>query len=192
MAANANTFTKNTPRISVTTGSFTIVRTECSGSQRSDRVSCVSDSFSAIAVQTALTIASPAATNAGSPRPNPSRIPPSAGPTTNPSPMAAPSMPIAFARYSGVVTSAAYACATGTVDAMIPEKMRAANKTNRLSASPKITRPIAAPVSPMISTGLRPIRSDTLPQIGEKMNCMIEYEANRSPITDAVAPYVSA
>jgi hypothetical protein len=37
------------------------------------------------------------------------------------------------------------------------------------------------------STGLRPYLSDIFPRIGEKMSCIIEYEAKRKPTVRGVA-----
>jgi hypothetical protein len=53
-----------------------------------------------------------------------------------PSPNAAPTRPIPFARFSGVVTSAMYACAVGMFAPAMPAAMRAANSTAIDCASP--------------------------------------------------------
>src|SRR5580704_8428124 len=48
-------------------------------------------------------------------------------------------------------------------------------------ARPKIAYETIEPARPMIKIGRRPTRSDTRPQIGEKMNCMAENEAISMP-----------
>jgi len=84
---------------------------------------------------------SPAATKAGVARSalaglSPARSPPSAGPMIKPSPNAAPISPIPLARFSGVVTSAIYACAAAMLPAQMPERLRAANSIHSASAAP--------------------------------------------------------
>jgi hypothetical protein len=50
-----------------------------------------------------------------------------AGPKINPRPKAAPTRPMPFARFSGVVESAMNACAAGMFAPAIPAKILAAN-----------------------------------------------------------------
>ena len=64
-------------------------------------------------------------------------MPPSAGPTVNARPNAAPIIPMARERCSGGVVSARAAWATFTVAPRLPERMRARNSTARLAARPK-------------------------------------------------------
>ena len=47
---------------------------------------------------------------------------------------------------------------------------------------------MAVPNSEMISTGLRPIRSDSRPHTGANTNWASEYDATSRPVTVAVAP----
>ena len=63
------------------------------------------------------------------------RRPPAAGPTTKPSPKAAPIMPNPAARFSGGVTSAMYAPAVLMLAAVIPEITRPANSHPTVGAS---------------------------------------------------------
>ena len=46
----------------------------------------------------------------------------------------------------------------------------------------------AAPAVLINRIGRRPYRSDSLPQIGEKMNCIAENEAMMTPMTKPCAP----
>ncbi len=51
---------------------------------------------------------------------------------------------------------------------------------------------MANPNIPIIMTGFRPIRSETLPHIGAKSNCINEYTAINKPSSAGDAPISSA
>jgi len=97
------------------------------------------------------------------------------GPKIIPRPMAAPSIPTPRARFSGVVVSAMKAIAVGSVaDEITPASARIAMNWNRFCDRPCAVNERANPAMPIRSTGLRPIRSETRPHIGAKMNCITE------------------
>ena len=108
--------------------------------------------------------------------------PPITGPSTNPSPNAAPIIPITPARFSGAVISARYACAVEKLAPQIPVTTRAVNNNARLSfpfmlstgfsACAMIRYPSMLPTRLAMITGLLPIRSDHRPSTGEKKNCI--------------------
>ena len=62
-----------------------------------------------------------------------------AGPKMKPSPNAAPTRPMPFARFSGVVMSAMYACAVGMLPPAMPPRIRAAKISASESASASAT-----------------------------------------------------
>ncbi len=100
--------------------------------------------------------------------------PPIAGPSTNPSPNAAPMTPIPFARSSDVVTSATNARAIAMFAVAAPAKRRDASNTTNVPARPY--RRNAADVMKIetSSTGRRPSRSESRPHSGAKRNCIAE------------------
>ncbi len=55
-------------------------------------------------------------------------------------------------------------------------------------ARPSIAQPIVAPIWLMMSTALRPMRSEMLPQTGEETNCESENVAISRPTTEAETP----
>src|SRR5262249_11374824 len=63
------------------------------------------------------------------------RNPPIAGPSTQPTPQAAPNSPKLAARISGGVTAAMYAYAVGMLEAVIPETIRPAKSHCHVGAS---------------------------------------------------------
>ena len=69
-----------------------------------------------------------------------------------------------------------------------PSKMRAANTIGRLFAKPISTKPANVPSCEMTSSGLRPKRSDSLPNTGAPISCIAEYDAVKSPIASGLAP----
>ncbi|CAB4573141.1 unannotated protein [freshwater metagenome] len=70
--------------------------------------------------------------------------------------------------------------------------MRPRNNTHSAPAAPVTNEPIAVPSNEMRMTGLRPMRSDNRPRIGEKTNWANENEANSNPTSSPLAPYLSA
>ncbi len=91
-----------------------------------------------------------------------------------PTPMAAPIIPIPPPRSRSDVLSPMYAIAVGRVaEERILARTRAAISIHNSIEKPNSNCAKALPNTPIIKTGLRPIRSDTPPQIGEKMNCKI-------------------
>ena len=85
-----------------------------------------------------------------------------------------------------------YACAVGMLAPAMPPMMRATNSSGSdvASASPRYDR--HDPISPTRMIGLRPIRSDQRPQIGENRNCISEKLVPSRPIVNADAPNDSA
>jgi len=69
-----------------------------------------------------------------------------------------------------------------------PSTIRATKTQKILPAKASIAHPIVAPIWLMISTHLRPMRSDTLPQIGPDTNWHSENVENRMPTTKGLAP----
>src|SRR5690606_34278244 len=93
------------------------------------------------------------------------------GPIIKPAPLAAPNRAKAEARSAGVVISAAKACAVGMVAAdNRPPSARLAMNNSMLGANPIMVNDRLKPKMPKIRTGLRPYRSDTLPQNGADIN----------------------
>ncbi len=73
-----------------------------------------------------------------------------------PTPMAAPTVPSAFARFSGALISDAYANAAEIFPAMKPASMRDASSHHRLSAKPSIAYDTHAPARLDMRIGRRP------------------------------------
>jgi hypothetical protein len=97
------------------------------------------------------------------------------GPSVKPSPKALPmTMPMPRARSSGGVMSAMYACATARFAVAMPLKTRAASSIGSVVAAPSNAIPAAVAAMLHSSTGRRPTRSDSRPQIGMNRNCMTE------------------
>src|SRR5688572_26558869 len=120
------------------------------------------------------------------------RTPPIAGPKINPSPNAAPTIPMPRARFSAVVISATYACAVGIFAPAIPPTIRAAKISANELARASERYEMHEPSSPIRMMGRRPIRSDQRPQIGANTNCISEYTVLSMPTVNAFAPYDSA
>ena len=59
----------------------------------------------------------------------------------------------------------------------MPLQMRATNSQIKVGAKPSIAIPIAEAAMLQSSTGRRPTRSESRPQIGMKRNCMMEKTA---------------
>ena len=92
---------------------------------------------------------------------------PTAGPKLTPSPIAAPTRPMAGLRRSGSVTSATYAKIAGMAAAENrPPRTRAPSSSPKVSPSPNSTKLAAKPKSPTTIASLRPLRSETRPQNG--------------------------
>jgi hypothetical protein len=66
--------------------------------------------------------------------------------------------------------------------------MRAANRSQRLSAIASTTKLTAVPTRLPMSTGRRPQRSDQAPSTGAAISCAAENDANSSPMTNGEAP----
>src|SRR4051812_25344808 len=104
-----------------------------------------------------------------------------AGPSTNPTPNAAPRSPSNRGRSSGGATSVTAPCAT---DPLAPETPSTTPPTNSIQpdvAAPVMTLPTAVPNNDSRMTGRRPIRSESRPSTGEQTNCANEYEATTKP-----------
>ena len=97
-------------------------------------------------------------------RSQPAVSPPKAGPSTKPSPMPAPIMPMPFARSLPSVTSATMAVAVDTLPAMIPPSRRERISTEKGPAKNHMTYERAVPARVRSSTGRRPCRSLRRPQ----------------------------
>ena len=82
--------------------------------------------------------------------------------------------PIPLARSSGAVTSATKARAMAMLAVAAPAKRREASSTAKLPARPYTRKARAVAKIEASSTGRRPIRSESRPQIGAKTNCMAE------------------
>ena len=107
--------------------------------------------------------------------------PPRNGPMVNPSPNAAPIRPIRVASCCGELTSPMYARATAMFPLNTPARKRAMRAMIKVLASPNIVKNTVLPTSPIMRTGLRPIRSERAPHIGENRNCAAEYEVIKRP-----------
>ena len=116
---------------------------------------------------------------------------PSTGPKMNPNPNAMPMSPIRLERSSGSETSAMYALATERFAPQTPAAIREAS-SSQMEPAPQAKAntvyEIQAPVVLMSNTGRRPMRSDSRPHIGAKMNCISEYEATMQPAIRPDAP----
>ena len=113
---------------------------------------------------------------------------PMAGPATKPTPKAAPSRPSRWARSEGAATSVTAAWATDTDAPEAPSMIRPSSSTQTAPARPVTSEATAVPAIDNTSTGLRPMRSDTRPQMGENTNWAAE-KAVISPVAvTAVAP----
>ena len=97
-----------------------------------------------------------------------------------------------LARFSGVVVSAMNACAVGMVAPMMPANDRDTKSSASVFASPKPRYDTNDPKRPIRMTGRRPMRSDSRPHIGAKMNCISEKEVPSRPTVSAVPPKCSA
>src|SRR5690606_30759828 len=95
-------------------------------------------------------------------------MPPIIGPTMNPIPTDAPTLPIARARSAGGVESAKYACATLIVAPEPPSSNRDSSSNHQFPATANSAYDAALPARPSISTGRRPKRSLTRTQNGEQ------------------------
>jgi hypothetical protein len=136
---------------------------------------------------------SAAATKAGSVPSRPSRgkrdsSPPMNGPRMKPSPNEMPMIAIPRERRSGVVTSAMYAWATAMLAVAMPLNARAASTSGSVGANPSRSIPTDDAKMLQSSTGRRPTRSDSRPQIGMKTNCMMEKIAPGMVATKSPAP----
>ena len=98
------------------------------------------------------------------------RTPPKKGPIMNPSPKAAPIIPILLATCSGSLISPIYALATAIFPFPAPDKKRAIIAISRLFESPKTIKKIEFEIKPNISIGLLPNLSLKVPKIGVNMN----------------------
>src|SRR5205085_12404309 len=94
------------------------------------------------------------------------KIDPKAGPITAPALVAAESQPSPFARSSGLLVSATYACSTPTVPPPRPCTTRERSRIQIVPASPKTTYATAEISKPEMTAGRRPKRSETLPHVG--------------------------
>ena len=104
-----------------------------------------------------------------------------AGPSTKPTPNAAPSMPTRGGRRSGSAMSATAAWATARLAPLAPSITRPRNSTHRAPAAPVTKLPMAVPTSEMMMTGLRPMRSDRRPSSGAHTSWARENVANSQP-----------
>ena len=57
------------------------------------------------------------------------------------------------------------------------------NNIQSVVAKPRIKNPMPVPIIERSKTGLRPYLSDSLPRMGEKTNCMMEYDAKNNLLT---------
>lgn len=98
------------------------------------------------------------------------------GPSTNPSPKAAPISAKFFALFSGVDMSAIDDCATEMLPPVIPSTIREAKSIKIFACkipTMNITLEIKVPIKLIASNGLLPNRSDNCPMIGAARNCAI-------------------
>ena len=111
-----------------------------------------------------------------------------------PSPKAAPINPIRLAIKLGSEISPINAFATAILALNAPARNLAIKAIHSDEDKPKMVKNTVFPTRPAIKTGLRPIRSESAPQNGEKMNCAAEYPAiiraiqnpiSTTPSTDA-------
>ena len=115
-----------------------------------------------------------------------------AGPSTKPTPNAAPSIPINRGRSASGARSATAAWATDRLPPEAPSMMRPANSSHRTPAAPVTKLPTAVPTSEMTITGLRPMRSDNRPSNGAHSSWASENDAKRNPTVRPEAPKRSA
>ena len=166
--------------IAGTSGIFSVSRIIPNGlncrnrSRSSARASTGSVSGKNIATKPAVTNDNPAAAHTGVINPNSASIELIAGPSVNPSPNAAPTIPYAFARSFGGVMSARYACAVEIFPPVAPAKIRLRYNTGNDPASANTTYPTAEPSTLINSTGRRPTRSEIAPRHGVARNCAAE------------------
>jgi hypothetical protein len=80
-----------------------------------------------------------------------------------------------------------YACAVEILPPVIPSRILPRNNIQIVVANPSIRKPIPVPIIDRKRTGLRPCLSESRPRIGEKISCMIEYDAKRNPTVRGVA-----
>ena len=104
-----------------------------------------------------------------------------AGPTTNPTPYAAPRSPKTRMRSSGPTMSVADAWATATLPPDAPSRTRATMSSHNEPATPVRRLAAAVPASDTMSRGLRPTRSDSRPSNGALTNCAAENAAEEEP-----------
>ncbi len=102
------------------------------------------------------------------------RTPPTGGPRTRPRPNAIPMRAMPFDRFFSSVESATYACAVEMLAAATPQTIREAKNMATLDAKANVQNPRTFPRRLAMITGLRPIRSESRPQSGEKRNCISE------------------
>src|SRR5689334_21548755 len=96
----------------------------------------------------------------------PASSPPIAGPHMKPTPIAAPTVPSAFARFSRVLMSDPYANAAEMMPAMNPASMRDTSNHQSAQAKPSIAYDTHAPDRLVMRMGRRPHRSLSRPQNG--------------------------
>src|SRR6185437_11230786 len=70
----------------------------------------------------------------------------------------------------------------------MPSRMRAMKTQPIVGANASIAQPMVAPIWLMISTFLRPARSETCPHSGAEMNWQSENVAKSTPTTNGEAP----
>ncbi len=99
----------------------------------------------------------------------------------NPSPKAAPIIPILVASCFGELTSPIYALATAILPLNTPARNLAISAIRSVLARPNIVKNTVFPTSPIINTGLLPILSEIEPHIGENKNWAAEYEVISRP-----------
>ncbi|CAB4594349.1 unannotated protein [freshwater metagenome] len=118
--------------------------------------------------------------------------PPRAGPTTNPTPKAAPKSPNSRGRSLGGARSVTAPWATATLAPDAPSKIRPRKRTHNAPAAPVTNDPTAVPSKEIMITGLRPMRSERRPRSGAHTNCARENEAKSNPTSRPLAPKRSA
>src|SRR3989304_7718756 len=111
-----------------------------------------------------------------------------AGPKMKPRPKAAPTRPMPFARFSGGVMSAITAGAVGIFAPAMPAKMRAAKSSGNDETDANARYDRNDPNRPARMIGRRPMRSESRPQIGAKMNCISENDGDNIPTVSPGAP----
>ena len=84
--------------------------------------------------------------------------------------------------------SATDACATPIVAPEAPSRARANNSSQSTLARPVRSDANAVPIIDATSTGLRPMRSDSLPSGRATMNCITEKAEPIAPMKSPLAP----